>query len=131
MGQQLQIDAYAPVPLPLDDWDITEVMDDVIMAEFADCSEDGTHVMRKGIHIAIDMSRAVWRVATVIKIGPNCSKNVKPGDYIIFPNDKGIKSIMTDGKKKRQIIFINEERLFGKVVPKKTKKGEKNEGILK
>jgi co-chaperonin GroES (HSP10) len=52
----------------------------------------------------------VWRVGKVILAGPNC-KTVKEGDYIVFPNDKGIQAANINDLK--NIVFLSENRIFG------------------
>jgi len=96
------------------------VLGDIIMAEFDDCSEDGTEIERDGIFVNLNMTKACWRSAIVLKVGPSVSDLITEGTRVAFPNDKGIKNVQTssDGTV-RNIIFINEERLFGVLAPKK------------
>jgi len=102
------IESYKDCPLPMD-YEITAVLDDIIMAEFADVSEDGRSVVRNGIHLPQGVvDQRAWRVAKVILAGPQA--NLKPGDFFIFPGDKGMPSIRKDGK---QMVFVNEQRIFG------------------
>jgi hypothetical protein len=63
-----------------------------------------------------------WRIAKVILAGPDC-KTVTEGDIIVFPNDKGIQvSNLNDYK---NVVFLNESRIFGVCEPKDTKKKKK------
>jgi len=110
-----EIEVYQGMKLP-EDYEITEVLGDIIMAEFVDCSEDGGLLQRGGIYINTDVTRNTWRVAQVILKGPACSERIQAGKYIMFPNDKGIPAV---SKGKRPRIFINEERLFGICEPTK------------
>jgi hypothetical protein len=114
----IELEQYANAALP-EDYEITEVLDDVIMGEYADLSENGKEIIRNGIYIpeAVAEQKA-WRVGRVILAGPNVrSENLKvPGTHFIFPGDRGIRSFMKNGK---QLIFINEARLFGVCSPKK------------
>ena len=113
------IEMYEDAKMPDTNFNIVGVLGDIIMAEFDDCNEDGTEIQRDGIWININMTRACWRSAVVLKVGPNASSIIKEGTRIAFPNDKGIKNIQTMGDgSKRNIIFINEERLFGILAPK-------------
>jgi co-chaperonin GroES (HSP10) len=115
----VQIDNYKGNSLELDDWTLTKVMDDIIMVQYIDISEDGTEVNRNGIWLPINAVNHVWRIGRVILAGPNC-KTVKEGDNIVFPNDKGIQvSSLNDLK---HIVFLNEARIFGVCEPKKRKK---------
>lgn len=113
------IEMYEDAKMPDTNFDIVGVLGDVIMAEFDDCSEDGTEIERDGIWVNINMTRACWRSAVVLKVGPRVSPLITEGTRIAFPNDKGIKNIQTmeDGSK-RNIIFLNEERVFGILAPK-------------
>ena len=114
-----EIEQYEDAKMPNTNFNIIGVLGDVIMAEFDDCSEDGTEIERDGIFVNINMTRSCWRSALVLQIGPNVSTSISVGTRIAFPNDKGIKNIQTqeDGSK-RNIIFLNEERVFGIIAPK-------------
>jgi len=113
----IELEQYTNAALP-EDYKITEVLDDIIMGEYADLSENGKEIMRNGIYIPEGVAdQKAWRVGRVIVAGPNVkNSNLKiPGTYFIFPGDKGIRSFIKSGK---QLIFINEARLFGVCVPK-------------
>ena len=113
------IEIYEGAKMPDTNFDITGVLGDIIMAEFDDCSEDGTEIERDGIWVNINMTKACWRSAVILTVGPNASPLLKEGTRIAFPNDKGIKNIQTMGDgRKRNIIFLNEERVFGILAPK-------------
>ena len=112
----LRLEDYQNLALPTD-YDITGVLGDLIMAEFVDCDNDGQLVERDGILLNVDIQRNVWRVARVVMCGAGANL-VKPGDYIMFPNDKGIKAIKFQ-KKGRPITFLNEQRIFCVCKPKK------------
>lgn len=113
------IEMYEDAKMPDTNFNIIGVLGDIIMAEFDDCNEDGTEIERDGIWVNINMTRACWRSAIVLKVGPTTSPTITEGTRIAFPNDKGIKNIQTleDGTK-RNIIFLNEERVFGILAPK-------------
>ena len=109
----VEIEEYRNNPLP-EDYEITQVLDDIIMAEYADLSEDGQNVVRNGILLPQGVvDQRAWRVAKALVVGPRTS--VKPGQYFIFPGDKGIKGLSKGGK---QVIFLNEERIFGVCEPR-------------
>ena len=123
----LQVDAYKDMPLP-EDYEITKLLSDIIMGRYADVSEDGKSLVRNGIILPIDTAEnRAWRVVAVDMVGPNVTQ-VKTGDHVLIPSDKGIQAISKNGK---MIVFFNEERIFGvckKVenaatteLPKKTK----------
>jgi hypothetical protein len=105
----------------LQDFDICTLFDDLLLAEYVDETGDGNCITRGGIVVPKNSVYKAWRLAKVILTGTNCT-NVKVDDIIIFPHDKGIpvKNITVDGHGKiNQGIFLNEERLFGIVKPKK------------
>jgi co-chaperonin GroES (HSP10) len=103
------LDAYSNCPLP-EDYEIAELLGDVIQLVYADVAEDGKSLIRNGILLPAEVvDNKAWRIGKVLLTGPNV-KQVKPGHYVIFPGDKGIKGIQKDGKMN---IFLNEERIFG------------------
>ena len=103
------IDPYQNCPLP-EDYEITELLGDVIQVVYADTAEDGRSLVRNGIILPEEVvDNKAWRVGKVVLAGPN-TKQVKTGHYVIFPGDKGIKGIQKNGKLN---IFLNEERIFG------------------
>lgn len=103
------IDPYQNCPLP-EDFEITELLGDVIQVVYADVAADGKSLIRNGIILPEEVvDNRSWRVGRVVLAGPD-TKQVKAGHYVIFPGDKGIKGIQKDGKLN---IFLNEERIFG------------------
>ena len=88
-------------------YEIESVLGDILMCEVVDENESG-EVKRDGIWLKQDIVGKMWRVARVAKIGPECSKNVKIGDYIMYPSDKGLPML----KHKKKYIFLNEPRIF-------------------
>lgn len=109
------LDPYQNCPLP-EDFEITELLGDVIQITYADVAENGRDLIRNGILLpAAVVDSKAWRIGKVIMTGPN-TKQVKAGHYVIFPGDKGIKGIQKDGKMN---IFLNEERIFGICAPAK------------
>tara|TARA_R110002110_G_scaffold96358_3_gene248297 strand:- start:138 stop:551 length:414 start_codon:yes stop_codon:yes gene_type:complete len=103
----------------LSDYDLCSLFDDLLLAEFADETIDGD-IMRDGVIVPGNSVQRAWRVGKVLLAGCGC-QNVKSGDYIIFPHDKGIpiSGITVEGYGKlAHGIFLNEERLFGVVKPK-------------
>lgn len=103
------LDEYSNCPLP-EDFEITELLGDVIQVVYADVAEDGKSLVRNGIILPSEVvDNKAWRIGKVLLTGPN-AKQVKAGDYVIFPGDKGLKGIQKDGKLN---IFLNEERIFG------------------
>lgn len=114
-----EIEQYDDAKMPDTNFNIIGVLGDIIMAEFDDCNDDGTEIERDGIWVNINMTRNCWRSAKVLLTGPAVSPNIIKGTRIAFPNDKGIKNVQTleDGSR-RNIIFLNEERIFGILAPK-------------
>ena len=106
----MNMDHYSNQPLP-QDWEIEEVLGDIIMAEYVDMTDDGDYIKRDGIMIKLEINTKVWRVAQVIKVGPDCSDRLKVGDHIMFPQDRGLKAAKFHGNK--NVVFINEPRIFG------------------
>ena len=103
------LDPYQNCPLP-EDFEIVELLGDVIQVVYADTAEDGRSLIRNGIILPEEVvDNKAWRVGKVVMAGP-CTKQVKAGQYVIFPGDKGIKGIQKNGKLN---IFLNEERIFG------------------
>lgn len=103
----------------LADYDLCSLFDDLLLAEFADETIDGD-IIRDGVIVPANTIQRAWRVGRVILAGTGC-KNVKTGDHIIFPHDKGIpiSGITIEGHGKLEHgIFLNEERLFGVCKPK-------------
>lgn len=120
----LKLEDYANMSLPTD-YDITSVLDDVIMAEFIDCNEDGDLIQRDGIYMNINVQQNCWRVAKVLMTGPAVKDQIKVGDHIMFPNDKGIKAVKFNAQCKRPVVFISASRIFCICKPKEEKKDKK------
>ena len=96
-------------------YSLVNVFDDILLAQFVDLSEDGDSINRNGVLIPINNVQKAWRIGVVLAAGPNCTQ-VKEGDYICFPNDKGIpvSNLDLDGHGTvANGIFLNEQRIFG------------------
>jgi hypothetical protein len=103
------LDPYDNCPLP-EDFEIVELLGDVIQLEYADIASDGKSLIRNGIILPNEVvDNKSWRIGLVVLAGPS-TKQVKAGHYVIFPGDKGIKGIQKNGKLN---VFLNEERIFG------------------
>jgi hypothetical protein len=111
------ISVYNGMKIP-DEYEFTEVLGDIILAEYVDCSQDGQLIERDGIFVSNDVTKNTWRVAKVLLHGKGCSDLIEVDKLIMFPNDRGIPHIVS-GKAPR--VFINEERIFG-IVKVKDKK---------
>jgi len=100
---------YKDMPLP-EDYEITQLLNDVIAVEYADVAEDGKSLIRNGIILPNQIvDNRAWRIATVKLVGPSV-KQVKVGDTVIFPGDRGLTGLQRNGK---MMIFLSEERIFG------------------
>ena len=122
----VDIEQYGNAALP-EDYEITEVLDDVIMAEYADLAGNGKEIIRNGLFIPEGIvDQKAWRVGRVIFTGPRVRNESlrTPGTTFIFPGDRGMRSITQDGK---QILFINEDRIFGVCKIKESAKQETRE----
>lgn len=115
----IDLSRYVSDEFSLPDHQITTLFDDLILAELTDVSPDGNAIKRGGIYIPLNTAPKAWRVGRVLLAGAKC-KNVKPGDSIVFPGDKGIpvnklqyKNDQDDTHTVINGIFLNEERLFG------------------
>ena len=104
-----EIERYTGMNLP-EEYEITEVLGDIIMAEYVDTDESGDYVDRGGIFVDTNMSKNTWRVAEIILHGAGCSDIIEKGKCIMFPDDKGIPAVNKSGKPR---IFLNESRIFG------------------
>lgn len=101
-------------------YELTHVLDDIILVKYVDCNDEGTEILKNGVWVPINTSTFTWRIGEVLLAGPNCTL-VKAGDHVCFPNDKGIAvgnlEIATQGKIKNS-CFLNEDRIFGVCQPK-------------
>lgn len=100
---------YKDIPLP-EDYEIVQLLSNVISVEYVDVAPDGKSLMRNGIILPNQVvDHRAWRVARVKLAGPEC-KQVKVGDVVIFPGDRGLQSIQKNGK---MLVFLSEDRIFG------------------
>lgn len=120
------LDAYSTDSFNLSNYELTQVLDDILFVQYVDVSGDGREIERNGVLVPVDVARYTWRVGKVILAGPAC-KTVKVGDHVVFPNDKGIRASNINGL--RNVVFLNEIRIFGivkscqeEVKPKKVSK---------
>jgi hypothetical protein len=124
------IDMLGPVPKSLIDfsslpknsfnsvfygYNLKNVLDDILLCTFVDETEDGTSIVRNGLHVPVNTDTKAWRIGEVILAGPNV-KYAKVGDYVCFPNNLGVPVANIDvesyGTLKKG-IFLNEQRIFG------------------
>ena len=117
----IQLDNYAGSEnFNLFGYELTHVLDDIILVKYVDCNDDGTEILKNGVWVPINISTYTWRIGEVLLAGPNCEL-VKVGDTVCFPNDRGIAvgnlEIEKHGKVKNS-CFLNEDRIFGICKPK-------------
>ena len=102
-------------------YDLEKLLDDVMLAEFVDITDERDEIVRNGIIVKTNALTNAWRLAKVILVGPNC-KITKKGDTIMFPNNMGVQiskiDVVNHGMVKNG-IFINEQRIFGICKPRK------------
>lgn len=112
----VQLDNYSTSEnFDLFGYQLDQVLDDIILIKYLDCSDDGQEILKNGIFVPINATTFTWRIGEVVLAGPNC-KQVVVGDVICFPNDKGIKVgnlEVTEIGKMSNSCFINEDRIFG------------------
>lgn len=103
------IDAYKNCPLP-EDYEVVELLGDIIQVEYADVASDGKSLVRNGIILPNEVvDQKAWRIGKVLLVGPD-ARQVKKGQYIMFPGDKGLIGIQKGGK---TVVFLDEKRIFG------------------
>ena len=112
----IQLDKYtASENFNLFGFELSGVLDDILLVKYVDCNEDGTELLKNGVWVPINTSTFTWRIGEVILAGPHCDL-VKVGDHVCFPNDKGIAvgnlEVVDHGKIKNS-CFLNEGRIFG------------------
>jgi hypothetical protein len=109
----IQLDTYKGTSLPLDQFTITKVLDDILMVQYVDTGADSQEVVRDGIIIPLKVMQQnqAWRVGRVMLAGPNAT--IKKDEYVVFPNDRGL-PVASMGELKN-LVFLNEARVFGVV----------------
>jgi predicted RecA/RadA family phage recombinase len=96
------------------DFEIEGVFGDIVAVTPIDENEYG-EIKRDGIWLKQDVTKRMWRQGKVVKIGPQV-KELKEGDIIAYPSDRGVN--MIQGKDKKKMVFLNMERIFCKLVKK-------------
>jgi hypothetical protein len=103
-------------------YDMSALLDDILLVEFVDEGESGGNtIIRNGILVPVNAETNAWRIGKVILCGNSC-RLVKQGDFVCFPNNMGVPianiEVVSHGAVKHG-IFLNEQRIFGVVQPRK------------
>jgi cellobiose-specific phosphotransferase system component IIB len=111
----IDLSSHSSGDFGLEDYELTFILDDIILVEYVDISSDGDSITRNGLFVPTNALTKAWRKARVILTGPNV-KHAKKGDIVVFPNNLGVTVSNMDiegyGKIKKG-IFLNESRIFG------------------
>jgi co-chaperonin GroES (HSP10) len=103
------IESYKDCPLP-EDYEVVELLGNIIQVEYADVANDGKSLVRNGIILPNEVvDQKAWRIGKVLLVGPD-ARQVKKGHYVMFPGDKGLIGIQKGGK---TVVFLDEKRIFG------------------
>jgi len=111
-------DRSLPSDFGLDDYIFSQLLDDIILVEYADIVMDeaaGDYILRKGIAIPVNQIHNAWRKGKVVLTGPQV-RWVNVGDIVVFPNNMGIPitNLEVEGHgTMKNGLFLNEQRLFG------------------
>ena len=98
------------------EFEFSAVFGDIVLVELIDENEHG-EVYRDGIWIKQEVTHKLWRRGQVVLKGPKCV-DLNIGDQVAYPSDKGLPMVSANKKK---YVFLNMERLFGKLKPIKIK----------
>lgn len=113
-----EIEQYADATMPQSDFKLTAVLGDILMCVYDD-TNDNNEIQRDNIWINIDVTKSCWRSAVIVLAGPKASKELTAGTRIAFPNNKGLVAVQYDSNgKKQNVVFLNEDRIFGILAPK-------------
>lgn len=111
----IDLSSHSSGDFGLEDYELTFILDDIILVEYVDISSDGDNIVRNGLFVPTNAVTKAWRKARVILTGPNV-KHAKKGNIVVFPNNLGVTVSNMDieghGKIKKG-IFLNESRIFG------------------
>ena len=112
----IDFDDYRNDNFTLFGFKLSEVLDDIILIQYADAGDQrGDTVMRGGIAIPLAHVQKAWRIGKVVLAGHNC-RRVKVNDFVCFPSDKGIPCSHLDVENVgvlKDATFLNEGRIFG------------------
>lgn len=111
----IDLSDYRNDEFTLGNYQLDNVIDDIVLAEYVDCNTDNTEIERGGVIIPLNAVSKAWRLGKVVLAGSGCNL-VKNGDIICFPADRGIPAkniVIKDHGRLKHGIFLNEERIFG------------------
>lgn len=109
----------------LQDWVVERNYSDYILVEYVDVT-DGLTTASNGLYTS-DNSVKSWRKGVVRVISPMVEQfgQTKVGDYVLFPNDKGLRTgtvtyINQQGETAvaKEAVYLNEPRILSKLRPK-------------
>ena len=52
-------------------YQLTQVLDDIVLIKYVDCSDDGTEILKNGIYVPINATTFTWRIGEVVLAGPD------------------------------------------------------------
>ena len=111
----IEIERYSGANFDVDvDFQIKKMPFDTLLVHFEDGDADTK--LKGGIHVPLGAQgeAKVWRTGLVLMAGTGC-REVEKGDYVTFPNDKGINAKAVNIKGHGVVnhcIFIAEDRIF-------------------
>lgn len=111
----IDLSSHSSGDFGLEGYELSFILDDIILVEYIDTSSDGDGITRGGIYIPTNALTKAWRKAKVILAGPNV-KYVKKNDIVVFPNNLGVTVSNMDIEEYGKIksgVFLNESRIFG------------------
>lgn len=102
----------------LDDWDINSLFKDTIWGEFID-EFKGEKKSKNGLIIPehAQSLKDFYRIARVLKFGPDCSECIQEGSYVLVPPQLGLKGLK-EGPNGGPTIFIKESTIMAVISPK-------------
>lgn len=117
IGGTIQLDNYKGSNISLDDFELDLLLDDTLLVEYMDGNSE--EVVKGGVILKQTVDGKTWRIGKILLSGEKC-QYLKNGDYVLFPNDRGLpaRNIIFKGEKKPEVIFLSENRVFGRLAKK-------------
>lgn len=111
----IEIERYAGANFDVDtEFQITKMPFDTLLVHFEDGDADAKLKGNIFVPLGAQQQGKVWRTGKVLMAGTGC-RLVQEGDYVTFPNDKGINAKAVNVKGMGVVnhcIFIAEDRIF-------------------